>query len=158
MSSSGQTTSRQSLMLLRFKPLVAVVSFLRLLLVWVKTLSALLPWMVLRVSFVEGSPIMVPVGTTTLWHTAEGLETGIKVIDLLAPCARGGKIGLFGGAGAGETVDSGTHQQCYQSPQQLLYFLRFVSFKPLFHDSQPLIPGVGGWTREGYDLYHEMIH
>ena len=157
MSSSGQTTSRQSLMLLRFKPLVAVVSSSRLLLVWVKTLSALSPWMVPRVSFVEGSPIMVPVGTAMLRHTTEGLETGIKVVDLLAPCARGGKIGLFGGAGAGETVDSGTHQQRCQSPRRLLYFLRFVSFKPLFRDSQPLIPGVGGRTREGYDLYHKII-
>ena len=132
MSSLGQTTSHQSLKLLRFKPLVAVISSSRLLLIWVKSLSALSPWMVPRVSFVEGSPTMVPVGTTMLGHTVEGLETGIKVIDLLAPCAHGGKIGLFGGAGAGETVDSGTHQQRCQSPWQLLYFLRFVSFKPLF--------------------------
>ena len=106
----------------------------------------------------EGSPTMVPVGTTMLRHTAEGLETGIKVVDLFAPCAHGGKIGLFGGAGAGETVDSGTHQQHCQSPWRLLYFLQFVSFKPLFCDSEPLIPGVGGWTCEGYNLYHKTIH
>jgi len=53
MSSSGQTTSRQSLMLLRFKTSVAVISSPRLLLIWVKTLSALLPWMVPRVLPVE---------------------------------------------------------------------------------------------------------
>lgn len=74
------------------------------------------------------------------------------------PYACGGKIGLFGSAGVGETVDSGTHQQHCQGPRRLLYFLRFVSFTSLFPHSQPLIPGVGGRTREGYDLYHEMIH
>ena len=101
---------------------------------------------------------MVPVVTATLGRIAEGLETGNKVVDLLAPYARGGKIGLFGGAGVGETVDSGTHQQHCQGPRRLLYFLRFVSFTSLFPHSQPLIPGVGGRTHDGNDLYHEMIH
>ncbi|KAJ8595444.1 ATP synthase beta chain [Rhizopogon salebrosus TDB-379] len=76
--------------------------------------------------------------------TAEVLETGIKVVDLLAPYARGGKIGLFGGAGVGKTVDSGTYQQCCQSSRWFLYFLWLVEC-------------VGERTREGNDLYHEMI-
>ena len=101
---------------------------------------------------------MVPVVTAMLRRIAEGLETGIKAVDLLTPYACGGKIGLFVGAGVGETVDSGTHQQHCQGPRWLLYFLQFVSFISLFPHSQPLIPGVGGWTHDGNDLYHEMIH
>jgi F-type H+-transporting ATPase subunit beta len=69
------------------------------------------------------------------------LVTGIKVVDLLAPYARGGKIGLFGGAGVGKTVlNSGTHQQRCQGARRLFLFA-----------------GVGERTREGNDLYHEMM-
>ena len=89
--------------------------------------------------------------------TAEVLETGIKVVDLLAPYARGGKIGLFGGAGVGKTVliqelinnvakaHGGFSIFCGWS---LFYF---------FHSFPDFSSGVGERTREGNDLYHEMI-
>jgi F-type H+-transporting ATPase subunit beta len=71
---------------------------------------------------------------------AEVLETGIKVIDLLAPYAKGGKIGLFGGAGVGKTV---TIQELINNIAQE-------------HGGISVFAGVGERTREGNDLYHEM--
>ncbi len=68
------------------------------------------------------------------------LETGIKVIDLLCPYARGGKIGLFGGAGVGKTV----------LMQELIHNIAKE------HGGLSVIAGVGERTREGNDLYHEM--
>ncbi|CAK4838231.1 unnamed protein product, partial [Aphanomyces euteiches] len=71
---------------------------------------------------------------------AEMLETGIKVIDLLAPYVKGGKIGLFGGAGVGKTV---TIQELINNIAQE-------------HGGISVFAGVGERTREGNDLYHEM--
>ncbi|EPY09548.1 MULTISPECIES: F0F1 ATP synthase subunit beta [Paenibacillus] len=71
---------------------------------------------------------------------AEILETGIKVIDLLAPYVKGGKIGLFGGAGVGKTV---TIQELINNIAQE-------------HGGISVFAGVGERTREGNDLYHEM--
>jgi len=71
---------------------------------------------------------------------AEILETGIKVIDLLAPYAKGGKIGLFGGAGVGKTV----------MIQELIHNIAQE------HGGISVFTGVGERTREGNDLYHEM--
>ncbi len=123
-----------------------------------------------------GAPISVPVGTATLGRIlnvigepvdekgpveaeefrpihapapdfadqateAEVLVTGIKVIDLLAPYAKGGKIGLFGGAGVGKTV----------LIQELINNIAKV------HSGLSVFAGVGERTREGNDLYHEMI-
>jgi F-type H+-transporting ATPase subunit beta len=70
----------------------------------------------------------------------EMLETGIKVIDLLAPYARGGKIGLFGGAGVGKTV----------------LLMELVYNVAVSHGGFSVFAGVGERTREGNDLYHEM--
>jgi len=70
----------------------------------------------------------------------EMLETGIKVIDLMAPYAKGGKIGLFGGAGVGKTV---TMQELINNIAQE-------------HGGISVFAGVGERTREGNDLYHEM--
>lgn len=70
----------------------------------------------------------------------EILETGIKVIDLLAPYVKGGKIGLFGGAGVGKTV---TIQELINNIAQE-------------HGGISVFAGVGERTREGNDLYHEM--
>lgn len=72
--------------------------------------------------------------------TAEVLETGIKVVDLLAPYARGGKIGLFGGAGVGKTV----------LIQELINNIAKA------HGGYSVFTGVGERTREGNDLYHEV--
>ena len=72
--------------------------------------------------------------------TAEVLETGIKVIDLLCPNAKGGKIGLFGGAGVGKTV----------LIQELIHNIATE------HGGLSVVAGVGERTREGNDLYHEM--
>jgi len=72
---------------------------------------------------------------------AQVLVTGIKVVDLLAPYARGGKVGLFGGAGVGKTVII----------QELINNIA----KP--HGGYSVFAGVGERTREGNDLYHEMI-
>jgi len=72
---------------------------------------------------------------------AQMLETGIKVIDLLCPYTRGGKIGLFGGAGVGKTVT-------------LLELIRNVAME---RGGFSVFGGVGERTREGNDLYHEMI-
>jgi len=73
--------------------------------------------------------------------TAEVLETGIKVVDLLAPYARGGKIGLFGGAGVGKTV----------------LIQELINNVAKAHGGFSIFCGVGERTREGNDLYHEMI-
>ncbi len=72
--------------------------------------------------------------------TAEVLETGIKVIDLLCPYARGGKIGLFGGAGVGKTV----------LMQELIHNIAKE------HGGMSVVAGVGERTREGNDMYYEM--
>jgi len=123
-----------------------------------------------------GSPIMVPVGEVTLgrifnvvgeaidemptpvsdlyWPihkpapelteqetSAEMLETGIKVIDLISPFARGGKVAAFGGAGVGKTVII----------QELI---RNIAEE---HSGHSVFAGVGERTREGNDLYHEMV-
>ncbi len=71
----------------------------------------------------------------------EILETGIKVIDLLAPYAKGGKIGLFGGAGVGKTV----------------LIMELINNVAKAHSGYSVFAGVGERTREGNDLYHEMI-
>ncbi len=70
------------------------------------------------------------------------LETGIKVIDLMTPYARGGKIGLFGGAGVGKTV-------------LIMELIRNVAFE---HDGYSVFAGVGERSREGNDLWNEMNH
>jgi F-type H+-transporting ATPase subunit beta len=72
---------------------------------------------------------------------AEILVTGIKVIDLLAPYAKGGKIGLFGGAGVGKTV----------------LIMELINNIAKAHGGVSVFAGVGERTREGNDLYHEMI-
>ncbi len=72
--------------------------------------------------------------------SAEMLETGIKVIDLLCPYAKGGKIGLFGGAGVGKTV----------LIQELIHNIAKE------HGGMSVVTGVGERTREGNDMYHEM--
>ena len=79
-------------------------------------------------SFAEQSPVV------------EMLQTGIKVIDLLAPYAKGGKIGLFGGAGVGKTV-------------LIQELIRNIATE---HGGYSVFTGVGERTREGNDLYHEM--
>ena len=123
-----------------------------------------------------GGPIMVPVGNATLGRIlnvigepvdeggpvesdekrsihqpapefaeqsteSEVLETGIKVVDLLAPYAKGGKIGLFGGAGVGKTV----------------LIMELINNIAKVHAGFSVFAGVGERTREGNDLYHEMI-
>ena len=72
--------------------------------------------------------------------TTEILETGIKVIDLLAPYARGGKIGLFGGAGVGKTV-------------LIMELIRNIAYE---HGGYSVFAGVGERSREGNDLWNEM--
>jgi ATP synthase F1 beta subunit len=123
-----------------------------------------------------GNPIMVPVGDGTLGRimnvigepvdergpvecetrypihreapafadqgiTEEVLVTGIKVVDLLAPYSKGGKIGLFGGAGVGKTV----------------LIMELINNVAKTHGGYSVFSGVGERTREGNDLYHEMI-
>ncbi len=123
-----------------------------------------------------GGPIMVPVGPETLGRIlnvigepvdergpvgatqslpihrsapeyvdqsteTEVLVTGIKVVDLLAPYAKGGKIGLFGGAGVGKTV----------------IIMELINNIAKAHGGYSVFAGVGERTREGNDLYHEMI-
>ena len=73
--------------------------------------------------------------------TSEILVTGIKVVDLLAPYAKGGKIGLFGGAGVGKTV----------------VIMELINNIAMNHGGYSVFAGVGERTREGNDLYHEMI-
>ena len=123
-----------------------------------------------------GGPIMVPVGNATLGRilnvigepvdeggpveaeerraihqpaptfedqatSSEILVTGIKVVDLLAPYSKGGKIGLFGGAGVGKTV----------------LIMELINNIAKVHSGYSVFAGVGERTREGNDLYHEMI-
>jgi len=71
----------------------------------------------------------------------EVLVTGIKVVDLLAPYSRGGKIGLFGGAGVGKTV----------------LIMELINNVAKAHGGYSVFAGVGERTREGNDLYHEMM-
>ena len=75
-----------------------------------------------------------------LSSTAELLETGIKVIDLLCPFAKGGKVGLFGGAGVGKTVN----------------MMELINNIAKAHSGLSVFAGVGERTREGNDFYHEM--
>lgn len=108
-----------------------------------------------RIANVTGEPIdrMGPIESDTLWpihHAApdfteivtsdEILETGIKVIDLMTPYARGGKIGLFGGAGVGKTV-------------LIMELIRNIAFE---HNGYSVFAGVGERSREGNDLWNEM--
>jgi ATP synthase F1, beta subunit len=73
-------------------------------------------------------------------NKTEILETGIKVIDLIAPIAKGGKVGLFGGAGVGKTV----------------LIQELINNIAKFHSGNSVFAGVGERTREGNDLYYEM--
>ncbi len=75
-----------------------------------------------------------------LASTNELLETGIKVIDLICPFAKGGKVGLFGGAGVGKTVN-------------MMELIRNIAIE---HSGYSVFAGVGERTREGNDFYHEM--
>ncbi len=72
--------------------------------------------------------------------TVEILETGIKVVDLICPMTKGGKAGLFGGAGVGKTV----------------LIQELINNIAKFHNGYSVFAGVGERTREGNDLYHEM--
>ncbi len=108
-----------------------------------------------RIMDVLGRPIdeMGPVGTEDrrsihqlapsfeeLSPSQELLETGIKVIDLVCPFAKGGKVGLFGGAGVGKTVN-------------MMELIRNIAIE---HSGYSVFAGVGERTREGNDFYHEM--
>ena len=77
---------------------------------------------------------------TDLAPATELLETGIKVIDLICPFAKGGKVGLFGGAGVGKTVN-------------MMELIRNIAIE---HSGFSVFAGVGERTREGNDFYHEM--
>merc|ERR1712166_1515802 len=88
------------------------------------------------------NPIHRPAPAFTEMNTsAAQLLTGIKVVDLLAPYAKGGKIGLFGGAGVGKTV-------------VIMELIHNIALK---HGGYSVFAGVGERTREGNDLYHEMM-
>src|SRR5262245_23357367 len=90
----------------------------------------------------EMRPIHAPAPTYVDQATeAQILVTGIKVVDLLAPYAKGGKIGLFGGAGVGKTV----------------LIMELINNVAKAHGGYSVFAGVGERTREGNDLYHEMI-
>ena len=108
-----------------------------------------------RIMDVLGRPVddAGPIGAEEHWsiHRAapsyeeqaanqELLETGIKVIDLLCPFAKGGKVGLFGGAGVGKTVN-------------MMELIRNIAIE---HSGYSVFAGVGERTREGNDFYHEM--
>jgi len=108
-----------------------------------------------RIMDVIGRPVdeMGPIETDTRWPihrptpsfeeqatSKEILETGIKVIDLLAPYVKGGKIGLFGGAGVGKTV----------------IIMELINNIAKAHGGYSVFGGVGERTREGNDLWHEM--
>ncbi len=108
-----------------------------------------------RIMNVLGEPIdeVGPVVTDEKWSihreapsyedqsgSTELLETGIKVIDLLCPFAKGGKVGLFGGAGVGKTVN----------------MLELINNIAKAHSGLSVFAGVGERTREGNDFYHEM--
>jgi len=98
----------------------------------------------------EGKPIPADVERWSIHRVAptfeeqstktEMFETGIKVVDLLAPYSKGGKVGLFGGAGVGKTVI-------------IMELIHNVAYK---HSGYSVFAGVGERTREGNDLYHEM--
>jgi len=77
-----------------------------------------------------------------LGPSTEQLVTGIKVVDLIAPYLKGGKIGLFGGAGVGKTV----------------LIMELINNVAKAHGGFSVFAGVGERTREGNDLYHEMVH
>lgn len=109
-----------------------------------------------RIMNVVGNPIdgRGPIKTTEKWSIhreappfeeqsteTKILITGIKVVDLLAPYSRGGKIGLFGGAGVGKTV----------------LIMELINNVAKAHGGYSVFAGVGERTREGNDLYHEMI-
>ncbi len=90
----------------------------------------------------ETRPIHAPAPSYVDQSTeSEILVTGIKVVDLLAPYAKGGKIGLFGGAGVGKTV----------------LIMELINNVAKAHGGYSVFAGVGERTREGNDLYHEMI-
>jgi len=108
-----------------------------------------------RIMDVLGNPIdeAGPVAADTTWEihraapsyedqasTTELLETGIKVIDLMCPFAKGGKVGLFGGAGVGKTVN----------------MMELINNIATEHSGLSVFAGVGERTREGNDFYHEM--
>jgi len=108
-----------------------------------------------RIMDVLGDPIdeKGPIGEEDRWAihrkapsyeeqsgSTELLETGIKVIDLLCPFAKGGKVGLFGGAGVGKTVN-------------MMELIRNIAIE---HSGYSVFAGVGERTREGNDFYHEM--
>ena len=108
-----------------------------------------------RIMDVLGKPIdnAGPIGAETLMPihrapptyeeqaaTTEVLETGIKVVDLIMPISKGGKVGLFGGAGVGKTV-------------ALMELIRNIAHE---HSGYSVFAGVGERTREGNDFYHEM--
>jgi F-type H+-transporting ATPase subunit beta len=109
-----------------------------------------------RIMDVLGNPIdeKGPIGENARWEihrsapsydeqaaANELLETGIKVIDLVCPFAKGGKIGLFGGAGVGKTVN----------------MLELINNIAKAHSGLSVFAGVGERTREGNDFYHEML-
>ena len=108
-----------------------------------------------RIMNVLGEPIdeKGPIGEEERWdihraapsyeeqsNSQELLETGIKVIDLICPFAKGGKVGLFGGAGVGKTVN-------------MMELIRNIAIE---HSGYSVFAGVGERTREGNDFYHEM--
>ncbi|TVP92194.1 MAG: F0F1 ATP synthase subunit beta [Pseudomonadaceae bacterium] len=108
-----------------------------------------------RIMDVLGNPIdeAGPIGEEERWGihrkapsyseqagSNELLETGIKVIDLMCPFAKGGKVGLFGGAGVGKTVN-------------MMELIRNIAIE---HSGYSVFAGVGERTREGNDFYHEM--
>ncbi len=108
-----------------------------------------------RIMDVLGSPIdeKGPIGEEQRWGihrkapafdelaaSTDLLETGIKVIDLVCPFAKGGKVGLFGGAGVGKTVN-------------MMELIRNIAIE---HSGYSVFAGVGERTREGNDFYHEM--
>ncbi|HEY9705096.1 MAG TPA: F0F1 ATP synthase subunit beta, partial [Allocoleopsis sp.] len=93
-------------------------------------------------NYQETSPIHRPSPAFTQLETkASVFETGIKVVDLLTPYRRGGKIGLFGGAGVGKTV----------------IMMELINNIATQHGGVSVFAGVGERTREGNDLYNEMI-
>ena len=95
-----------------------------------------------KISTKERWPIHRPAPKFTEQSTeTEILATGIKVVDLLAPYSKGGKIGLFGGAGVGKTV----------------IIMELINNIAKAHGGFSVFAGVGERTREGNDLYHEMI-
>jgi F-type H+-transporting ATPase subunit beta len=94
-----------------------------------------------QVSKSQVAPIhRTPPALTEQSGKTEILETGLKVVDLIAPIAKGGKVGLFGGAGVGKTV----------------LIQELINNIAKFHSGNSVFAGVGERTREGNDLYHEM--